>query len=169
MPAFLKPIDAKSPCGGAATIDWVSSTRSPSCGGSADGRTSSSTAKSRLIPPRSRCATLIWSVPFGERGAQQLMAVLPGIRAGNALVVSRCALIESLEDVGEVGCGRPYSEAITLKPGEMRVVFDGAVGLAARMLELAHVMRNDWMAVERRDQERHLPTNPAPASQDLTP
>ena len=31
MPAFSKPVDARSPCGGAATIDWVSPTRSPSC------------------------------------------------------------------------------------------------------------------------------------------
>ena len=33
MPAFSKPADARSPCGGAATIDWVSPTRSPSCVG----------------------------------------------------------------------------------------------------------------------------------------
>ena len=65
MPAFSKPIGARSPCGGAITIDWVSPTRSPSCVGSAEGRTSSSTAKSKLIPPRSRCATL--SVRFCVR------------------------------------------------------------------------------------------------------
>ena len=53
MPAFSKPTDARSPCGGAATSNWVSPTRPPSCVGSSDGRTSSSTAKSRLIPPRS--------------------------------------------------------------------------------------------------------------------
>ncbi len=52
--------------------------------------------------------------------------------------------------LGEGVCGGPYSDAITLKPGESGVVFDGAVDLAARILELTHVMRNDWMAVERR-------------------
>ena len=31
MPTFSKPTDARSPCGGAAVIDWVSPTRSPSC------------------------------------------------------------------------------------------------------------------------------------------
>ena len=33
MPAFSKPADARSPCGWAATIDWASPTRSPSCVG----------------------------------------------------------------------------------------------------------------------------------------
>ena len=33
MPAFSKPTDARSPFGGAATIDWFSPTRSPSCVG----------------------------------------------------------------------------------------------------------------------------------------
>ena len=85
------------------------------------------------------------------------MAALSGIRVGNAIVVSRCALIKRLEDVGEVGCGGPYSEAIMLKPGEMRVVFDGVLALAARILELIHVMRNEWMAVERRVEEAPPP------------
>ena len=58
MPAFSKATGARSPCGGAATIDWISPARSPSCVCSADGRTSSYTAKSRLTSPSSRCATL---------------------------------------------------------------------------------------------------------------
>ena len=33
MPAFSKPIDARSPCGGAATIDRISPTQAPSCVG----------------------------------------------------------------------------------------------------------------------------------------
>ena len=47
--------------------------------------------------------------------------------------VSLC-LIERLEDEG---CGGPYRDAITLRPGDMWVVFEGAPALAARMLELA--------------------------------
>ena len=30
-----------------------------------------------------------------------------------------------------------FPETITLGPGELRIVFDGALGLAARMLELS--------------------------------
>ena len=40
MPAFSKPTDASSPCGGTATIDRVSPTWPASCVGSSDGRTS---------------------------------------------------------------------------------------------------------------------------------
>ena len=66
--------------------------------------------------------------------------------------------VEKLFGVGErrawvlkdVGCGGPYREAIPLRPGEMQVVSEQPLALAARMLALTLVMRNDWVAVDRR-------------------
>ena len=40
-------------------------------------------------------------------------------------------------------------ETITLGPGELWIVFDGALDLEARMLELSQAMTNDWMTVKR--------------------
>ena len=42
-----------------------------------------------------------------------------------------------------------FPETITLGPGELRIIFDGALDLAARMLELSQAMTNDWMTVKR--------------------
>ena len=42
-----------------------------------------------------------------------------------------------------------FPETITLGPGELRIVFDGALGLAARMLELSQAMTNDWITIKR--------------------
>ena len=51
-------------------------------------------------------------------------------------------------DVGEWPV-EDLPETITLGPGELRIVFDGALDLAARMLELSQAMMNNWMTVKR--------------------
>ena len=51
-------------------------------------------------------------------------------------------------DVGEWPV-EDLPETITLGTGELRIVFDGALDLAARMLELSQAMTNDWMTVKR--------------------
>ena len=61
---------------------------------------------------------------FGERRARQLMAGLPGIRAGNAA-------------------------AISLTIGGSQIEFRGVEGLAAKLLELSQVVANDWSAFMR--------------------
>ena len=52
-------------------------------------------------------------------------------------------------DVGEWPV-EDLPETITLGTGELRIVFDGALDLAARwMLELSQAMTNNWMTVKR--------------------
>ena len=51
-------------------------------------------------------------------------------------------------DVGEWPV-EDLPETITLGTGELRIVFDGALDLAARMLELPQAMTNNWMTVKR--------------------
>ena len=51
-------------------------------------------------------------------------------------------------DVGEWPV-EDLPETITLGTGELRIVFDGALDLAARILELSQAMTNDWMTVKR--------------------
>ena len=119
----------------------------------------------------------------GERRARQLMAGLPALQVGNAVAVSRLALLERLRSIAT---GTPFqwetqrrqrisaalhglrqhaaatriplpappvstlAPDIHLHPGELRIVFDGAEDLAAKLYALAQMMANDWDAFHQR-------------------
>ena len=122
---------------------------------------------------------------FGVRArrARQLMAGLPSLQIGNAVAVSRAALLERLRSTAT---GTPFqwetqrrqrvsaalhelrqhaaaarvplpalpvstlAPDIHLHPGELRIVFNGAEDLAAKLYALAQMMANDWDAFHQR-------------------
>ena len=47
------------------------------------------------------------------------------------------------------------SAGIALRPGELRITFNGAMDLAAKLLELSQAMANDWPAFRRTVEENH--------------
>lgn len=71
-------------------------------------------------------------------------------------LAARCVMIPTTPEVRErevSGLG----EGIDLTPGELRVRFDGAADLAAKLFELSQAMANDWEAFTKRAQR----TSPA--------
>ena len=111
-------------------------------------------------------------VGVGSRRARQLMTGLAGIRVGNAVAVSRLALLERMEaaarpppisgkwpavrrvripaapDLSRRRFG-DLPAAISLTPGALKIEFRGAEDLAAKLLELSQAMANDWSAFMR--------------------
>ena len=83
--------------------------------------------------------------PAWFHGLEEIFTLLQGIEATH---LDRTRRQMTAYDVGEWPV-EDLPETITLGPGELRIVFDGALDLAARMLELSQAMTNNWMTVKR--------------------
>ena len=85
------------------------------------------------------------SQPAWFHRLDEIFTLLQGIEATH---LDRTRHQMAAHDVGEWPV-EDLPETITLGTGELRIVFDGALDLAARMLELSQAMTNDWMTVKR--------------------